>query len=65
MNNKMAKIHLSTIESKKHTKQRRTETESWIRRAFDGARWEGVCRGMDEEVRGLRITKSYRITMGL
>ena len=35
-NNKMAiNTYLSTIESKKHTKQtRRTETESWIRRAF-------------------------------
>ena len=35
MNNKMAKnTNLSTIESKKQTKQIRTETESWIQRAF-------------------------------
>ena len=36
MNNKMAKnIYISTIDSKKQTKQiRRTETESWIQRAF-------------------------------
>ena len=35
MNNKMAKnTNLSTIESKKQTKQTRTETESWIQRAF-------------------------------
>ena len=35
MNNKMAKnTSLSTIESKKQTKQTRTETESWIRKAF-------------------------------
>ena len=36
MNNKMAKnTNQSTIESKKQTKQtRRTETESWIQRAF-------------------------------
>ena len=35
MNNKMAKNeNLSTIESKKQTKQTRTETESWILRAF-------------------------------
>ena len=36
MNNKMAKnTFLSTIEYKKLTKQtRRTETESWIQRAF-------------------------------
>ena len=36
MNNKMAKnTYLSTVESKKQTKQtRRTETESWIWRAF-------------------------------
>ena len=35
MNNKMAKKNLSTIESKKQTKQtRKTETESWIQGAF-------------------------------
>ena len=35
MNNKMAKIQINQkIESKKQTKQTRTETESWIQRAF-------------------------------
>ena len=36
MDNKMAtNTHLSTVESKKQTKQtRRTETESWIWRTF-------------------------------
>ena len=35
MNNKMAiNTYLSTIESKKQTKQTRTETESWIQRVF-------------------------------
>ena len=35
MNNKIAiNMYLSTSESKKQTKQTRTETESWIRRAF-------------------------------
>ena len=35
MNNKMAKnTYLSTIESKKQTKQKRTETELWIQRVF-------------------------------
>ena len=35
MNNKMAKItNLSTIKSKKQIKKTRTETESWIQRAF-------------------------------
>ena len=36
MNNKMSKnMNLSTIESRKQTKQtRRTETESWIGRTF-------------------------------
>ena len=36
VNNKMAiNTYLSTVESKKQTKQtRRTETEPWIRRAF-------------------------------
>ena len=47
--------YLSTIISKKQTKQtRRTETEPWIQRVFwllpDGR------RGMGEEVRGLRST---------
>ena len=35
MNNKMViNTYLSTIESNKQTKQRRTEAESWIQRAF-------------------------------
>ena len=35
MNNKMAiNTHQSTTESKKHTKQARTETESWMQRVF-------------------------------
>ena len=35
MKDKMTKnTNLSTIESKKQTKQTRTETEFWIRRAF-------------------------------
>ena len=33
MNDEMA-INTSTIESKKQTTQTRTETESWIQRAF-------------------------------
>ena len=37
MNNKMAiNTYLSTIESKKQTKQRKTETESCIWKYFDG-----------------------------
>ena len=51
MNNKMAKnTNLSTIESKKQTKQIRTETESWIQRIIswlpDGRRgkWMRVLR---------------------
>ena len=35
MNNKMAvNTYLSTIESKTQTKQTRTETKSWMQRAF-------------------------------
>ena len=42
MNNKQAiTTYLSTSECKKQTKQR-TETESWIWRAFDGAIWEDL-----------------------
>ena len=42
INNKMAiNTYLSTIESKKQTKQARTETEPWIRRALlMVVRWE-------------------------
>ena len=55
MNNRMTiNTHLSTIGSKKQTKQtRRTETESQIQRAFDGCKMGGGCRGMGEEVREL------------
>ena len=44
MDNKIAiNIYLSTIESKKQTKQIRTETESWIYgEHIYGAWWEGV-----------------------
>ena len=35
--------YLSTIESKKQSKQKRTETESWIQRAF---RWLPDGRGV-------------------
>ena len=44
MNDKMAKnTYLSTIESKKQTKQtRRTETESWIQKVFDSCQIGGV-----------------------
>ena len=58
MNNKMAiNTYLSTTESKKQTKQtRRTETESWIQRAFFGCPLGGECWGVGEEVRGLRST---------
>ena len=54
MNNKMAmNTYLSTIESKKQTKQtRRTETESWIQRGLEGRE----CGRIGEEVRGLKST---------
>ena len=42
MNNKMAiNTYLSTIESKKQTKQTRTETESWRRRWLPDGRGGG------------------------
>ena len=42
MNNEMAiNTYLSAIESKKHTKQTRTETESRIQSILMAARWEG------------------------
>ena len=58
MNNKMAiNTYLSTTESKKQTKQTsRTETESWIQRAFGWMPDWGVGGKMGEEVRILRST---------
>ena len=56
MNNKMAKhTNLSTIKSKQ-TKQKRTETASWIENILLAARWEGNVGELGEEVRGLRST---------
>ena len=56
MKSKMAKItYLSKIDSKKQTKQtRRTETESWIRRAFCGCQIGGGFGRMGRNKRGLR-----------
>ena len=51
--------NLSTIESKKQTKQTRTETESWIRRSFWLLIDEKGCGGMPKEVRGLRSINRY------
>ena len=58
MNNKMAiNTFLSTIESKKQTKQtRKTKAESWIWRAFRWLPDARDCEGMGQEVRGLRST---------
>ena len=57
MNNKMAiNTYLSTIESKKQTKQIRTETESWIWRTFWWLPDRRGMWGMGEEVRGLTST---------
>ena len=53
----MAKhTNLSTIKSKKQTKQKRTETASWIENILLAARWEGNVGELGEEVRGLRST---------
>ena len=55
MNNKMAKnTDLSTTESKKQTKQEGQRWNQGYREHFDGCQIRGRCRGMGEEVRGLR-----------
>ena len=55
MNNKISiNIYLSAIESKNQT--RKTGTESWIWRVFDGCQMGHGCGRIDEEVRGLRST---------
>ena len=52
MNNKMAKnTYPSTIESKKQSKQIRTEAETWIQRVFQWLPDDGCCRGMGEQMR--------------
>ena len=58
MNNKMEKnTNLSTIESKKQTKQtRRTEMDHGYGERFDGCQMGKGYGGMGEEVRGLRST---------
>ena len=54
MNKKMAiSTNLSTIESKKQTKQTRTEIESWIWRVFHVFQMGWECEEMGEEERGL------------
>ena len=58
MNNKVSKnTYLSTIESKKQTKQiRRTNSIMDTESVLMVARWEVGVGGMGEEVRGLRST---------
>ena len=52
MNNKMAiNTSLSSTESKKQTKQTRTETESWIQRAFDGCQMGSGCGEIGEDLK--------------
>ena len=55
----MAKhTYLSTIEPKKQTKQTRTtETKSRYGEQLDGCQISRECKGMGEEVRGLRSIK--------
>ena len=55
MNNKMAtSTFLSTIESIKQTKKQ--EQSHGYRERFDGCQMGGRCRGMSEDVKGLRST---------
>ena len=58
MNNKMAiNTYLSTIESKKQTKQTRKQGQNHrCGERFDGWQMGGGFGGMGEEVRGLRST---------
>ena len=58
MNKQMAiNTHLSTIKSKKQTKQKsRTETESEIWRSFGGLSAQGQRGTMGEKVQELRST---------
>ena len=57
MNNKMAiNTYLSTIESKKLSKQEEQRQNHGYSELFVGCQMGGGCGGMDVEVRGLRNT---------
>ena len=57
MINKMAKnTYLSTIESKKLSKQEKQRQNHGYREHFDGCQMEGRCGRMGEEVMELRST---------
>ena len=56
MTNKMAIHYLSTVESKKQTKQTRRRDRLMDTECFDGCQVGGECGGMGEVVRGLRST---------
>ena len=57
MNNKIAKnTNLSTIESKKQTKQQEQRQNHGYGEYFDGCQMGGSCGCIGEEVRGLRST---------
>ena len=57
MNNKMAtNTYLSTIESKNKLSQEEHRQNHVYGEDFDGCQVGGVCRGMGEEVRGVRST---------
>ena len=58
VNNKMAiNTYPSTIESRKQTKQIRTETESWIQRMFQWLPDGGRVRGMGRKGKGIKNYK--------
>ena len=60
MNNKMAiNTCLSTIESKKHTKQEELSQKHGYGKHFDGCQMGGGEGIMSEEVRGLRSTNRH------
>ena len=56
MNNKMAKNTYQQLNLKKQTKQEEERQNHAYREQFDVCQMGGRCRGMGEEVRGLRST---------
>ena len=57
MNNKMAiNTYLSTNESKNKLGKQEQRQNHGYRECFDGCQMGGGCRGIGEEVRGLRST---------
>ena len=66
MNNKVAKIHIyQQLNLKDKLSKQEQRQNHGYREHFDGCQMGGEKGRMDEEVRGLRSTNSYRRALGM